>query len=424
MGLYAVPLALIAYAVLGSSPQLIVGPASTVAIVSGSLVADIARNNPQDAVAITSALAIVAGLILAATGLLRVAWLAEFLSKPIVTGFVFGLTLTIVIGEIPTLLGVPKPGGDLTGVLVRTIRVVADANGRTALVGGLALLMLFGGRRISSRVPWGLLTLVAGVVASRSLDLEADGVAMIGDVPAGLPPFGLPRVPRDDLWEVLVGGVSLALVALAEGLSASRLFATRGGYRVETESELVGMGAANIAAGFSGGLGVAGSLSKTAAAEQAGSRSQVTGLASAGIVVVVLVAFTWVFADVPQAVLSAIVIAAVWGLMDVAALRRYYHVRRADFVAAAVGLSAVVLLGPLPGLVIAIAVSLLAIIYRSSSPRIEVLGKISDEKAAWGRVRDSPGAESGCGCHRRPARRAAVLGERHGDRGPATPRSR
>jgi high affinity sulfate transporter 1 len=390
VGLYSVPLALIAYAVLGSSPQLIVGPASTVAIVSGSLVADIARDNPQDVVAITSALAIAAGLVLVAIGAMRIAWLAEFLSKPIVTGFVFGLTLTIVIGELPTLLGIPKPSGDLIGVLVRTIRRVGDTDVRTLLVGGVALALIFGGRSITARVPWGIVTLVGGVVASRLMDLPSHGVAMIGEVPSGLPPIGLPLIPRSDVGAVLVGGVSLALVALAEGLAASRLFATRGGYRVETERELIGMGAANIAAGFSGGLGVAGSLSKTAAAEQAGSRSQVTGLAAAVLVVVVLVAFTWVLADLPQAVLSAIVIAAVWGLMDVPALRRYYRVRRADFAAAAVGIAAVVVLGPLPGLGIAIAVSLLVIIYRSSSPRIEVLGKISDEKAAWGRVRGHP----------------------------------
>ena len=390
VGLYAVPLALIAYAVLGSSPQLIVGPASTVAIVSGSLVADIARDNPQDTVAITSALAIATGLVLAATGVLRIAWLAEFLSKPIVTGFVFGLTLTIVIGEIPTLLGVPKPGGDLIGVLVRTLRELDQMHVRTVLVGAGALLLLLGGRRLSARVPWGIVVLVIGILASRLLDLEANGVAMIGDVPSGLPPIGLPIIPRDDLGAVIVGGFSLALVALAEGLAASRLFATRGGYRVDTESELIGMGAANVAAGFSGGLAVAGSLSKTAAAEQAGSRSQVTGLAAAGIVVVVLFAFTRVLSDLPQAVLSSIVIAAVWNLMDIAALRRYRRVRRADFGAAVTGIAAVVLFGPLPGLGIAIAVSLLAIIYRSSSPRIEVLGKISDEKAAWGRVRGHP----------------------------------
>ena len=202
----------------------------------------------------------------------------------------------------------------------------------------------------------------------RLFDLGDKGVATVGEVPAGLPPLGLPAIPRDDLGAVALGGVSLALVALAEGLAAARLFATRGGYRVETERELVGMGAANIAAGLSGGLGVAGSLSKTAAAAQAGGRSQVTGLTSAGLVAVVLVAFTWFFTELPRAVLAAIVVAAVWGLMDVDALRRYARIRRADFVAAVAGTMAVVLFGPLTGLGVAIAVSLLTIIYRSSFP--------------------------------------------------------
>jgi len=390
VGLYAVPLALLAYAVLGSSPQLIVGPASTVAIVSGSLVADIARDNPQEAVAITSALAITAGITLAAIGLLRVAWLAEFLSRPIVTGFVFGLTVTIIIGEAPTLVGIAKPPGDLIGVLFRTVRSIGDAHLATVIVGGVALVLLFGGRKISPHVPWGLVTLVVGVIASRLLDLQGAGVAVVGDVPAGLPPFGLPIVPGRNIGAIVVGGMSLALVALAEGLSASRLFATLGGYRVETERELVGMGVANVAAGLSGGLAVAGSLSKTAAAERAGGSSQVTGLTAAVLVIAVLVAFTWFFAELPLAVLSAIVVSAVWGLMDVAAVRRYRLVRGADFMAAVVGAASVVLFGPLYGLGIAIAVSLLAIIYRSSSPRIEVLGKISDEKAAWGRVRGHP----------------------------------
>jgi SulP family sulfate permease len=387
VGLYAVPLALLAYAVLGSSPQLIVGPASTVAIVSGSLVADIASDNPEDVVAITSALAIATGVVLIAIGLLRIGWIAEFLSKPIVTGFVFGLTLTIVIGELPTLLGIPKPGGGLIEVLLRTIKQIGDTDATTAIVGGSALAILVGGHKLSSRVPWGLVTLVGAVVASRLFDLESEGVATIGDVPGGLPPLGLPIIPRDDLGAVVVGGATLALVAMAEGLAATRLFATRGGYRVETEYELVGIGAANIGAGLTGGLGVTGSLSKTAAADQAESSSQVTGLTAAGIVVLVLLAFTWFFEDLPQAVLSAIVVAAVWGLMDVAALRRFRHVRRADLVAAMVGIAGVVLFGPLPGLGIAIVTSLLAVIYRSSSPRMEVLGKIADEKAAWGRMR-------------------------------------
>ena len=390
VGLYAVPLALLAYGILGSSPQLIVGPASTVAIVSGSLVADISRDNPQDAVAITSALAIAAGLMLVIAGMLRISWLAEFLSKPIVTGFVLGLTLTIIIGELPTMLGIPKPSGDLIEVFVRTVQNLDETQMQTAVVGGLALVVLFGGQRIAPRVPWGLVTLILGVLASVAFDLEAEGVAMIGEVPAGLPPLGLPFIPRNDIGAVLVGGMSLGLVALAEGLAASRLFATRGGYRVETDRELVGMGAANVAAGLSGGLAVAGSLSTTATADQAGSGSQITGLTAAAFTMIVLVSFTWVFTDLPRAVLSAIVVAAVWGLIDVAALRRYRRVRNADFVAAAVGMGAVVLFGPLPGLGIAIATSLLAIVYRSSRPRMDVLGKIDDEKAAWGRLRHHP----------------------------------
>lgn len=387
VGLYAVPLALLAYALLGSSPQLIVGPASTVAIVSGSLAADIAADNPQDVAAVTSALAIAAGIVLAITGLLRIAWVAEFLSRPIVTGFVFGLTLTIVIGALPTLLGVPKPDGDLIEVLVRTVADLDAVNGATAITGAVTLAMLFGGRWLTTRVPWGLVVLVTAVLCSKLLDLQDRGVETIGEVPSGLPPFRLPLIPRDDLVAVAVGGGSLALVALAEGLAATRLFAARGGYRVETERELIGMGAANLGAGLTGGLGVAGSLSKTASAEQSGSTSQVTGLTAAAIVVIVLLAFTWVFEDLPQAALAAIVVAAVWGLMDFDAFRRYLHVRRADFVAAIVGAGGVVLLGPLPGLGVAIATSLLAIIYRSSAPRMEVLGRIEGEKAAWGRLR-------------------------------------
>ena len=390
VGLYAVPLSLLAYAVLGSSPQLIVGPASTVAIVSGSLVADIAHGDPAEAVKVTAALAIATGLVMLIVGLLRVGWVAEFLSKPIVTGFVFGLTLTIVVGEVPTLLGIPKPPGNLIAVLVRTVQDLDQTDVRTAIVGGLALLLLFGGARLAPRVPWGLITLVLGIVISSLLDLAGKGVATVGEVPAGLPPLGLPLIPRSELGAVAVGGISLALVALAEGLAAARLFAMRGGYRISTEQELVGVGASNICAGLSGGLAVAGSLSKTAASAQAGSRSQITGLASAGLVVMVLLAFTWAFTDLPRAVLSAIVVAAVWGLMDVAAVRRYARIRRADFVAATVGVAAVVLFGPLTGLGIAIGVSLLAIIYRASRPRIEVLGKISGEKAAWGRVRGHP----------------------------------
>ena len=356
----------------------------------GSLVADISGGDPRQAIAITAALAVATGIVLVVLGLLRLAWVAEFLSKPIVTGFVFGLTLTIIIGELPTLLGIDKPGGDLLGVLVRTLARIDQTDALTAVIGGIALLALFGGARLAPRVPWGLIAVVVAVTVSSLADLAGRGVATVGEVPTGLPPFGIRVVAPNRIGAIAVGGISLALVALVEGLAATRLFASRGGYRVETERELIGMGGANIAAGLSGGLAVAGSLSKIAAADQAGGGSQITGLTSAGLTLIVLVALAGFFEELPRAVLSAIVFAAVWGLMDVRAMRRYRFVRPADFAAAIVGAADVVLFGPLSGLGVAIAVSLLAIIYRATFPRIEVLGKISEEKAAGGRLRKHP----------------------------------
>ncbi len=390
VGLYAVPLALVAYAVLGSSPNLVVGPASTVAVVSGSLVAELADGDQSRAVALTAALALVAGLALALAGLLRVGWLAEFLSKSIVTGFVFGLALTIVIAEIPTLLGFHGEGST---AIVRAWNTVADlgaTDGATVLVGATALALLFGGGRLAPRVPWSFVVVVGGIAVSSWLDLGARGVAVVGEVPAGLPTLGLPDIPFGDLGPVVTGGALIALVAAAEGLSAARLFALRGNYDVDSNQELLGAGAANVAAGLSGGISVAGSLSKTAAAERAGGRSQVTGLLAAAAVVGVLLFLTGGLADLPLAVLSAVVINAVWGLMDVRAIRRYGKIRRADLLAALAGLIGVVVAGPFYGLVGAVGLSLLAIVYRSARLDVDVMGKVDGEKAAWGSVNRHP----------------------------------
>ena len=390
VGLYAVPLALVAYAVLGSSPNLVVGPASTVAVVSGSLVAGLSDGNQDRAVALTTALAVVAGLTLALAGLLRVGWLAEFLSKSIVTGFVFGLALTIVVGEIPTLLGFHEVGNTAIVRAWHTLADLGETDRTTLLVGLIALVVLFGGGRLAPRLPWSFVVVVGGIGLSIALDLSTRGVAAVGEVPAGLPSFGIPGVSLADLGPVISGGALIALVAAAEGLSAARLFALRGGYDVDSNQELLGAGAANVAAGLSGGLSVAGSLSKTAAGERAGGHTQVTGLLAALAVVGVLLFLTGALADLPLAVLSAVVINAVWGLMDVAGIRRYARVRRADLVAAVAGLVGVVVAGPFYGLVGAVGLSLLAIVYRSARLDIDVMGKIDGEKAAWGSVTRHP----------------------------------
>jgi sulfate permease, SulP family len=390
VGLYAVPVALVAYAIFGSSRQLVVGPVSTVSVLSGSLLASFGVAGTAQAASYTAAMALGSGLVLVTAGFLGVGWVAEFLSKPIVTGFVLGLTVLVVLNEVPHLLGVPTPQGQVVqrvGALGESL-TRGDAVMATVIVAAVSLLVLFGGQWLVPRVPWGLVVLLGAVVASSALDLQAHGVEVVGPVPRGLPTPGLPSVAAGDLPALLGAGAALALVGLAEGLSAARLFAARGGYRVDADQELLASGAANLGSGLLGGIGVAGSLSKTAAVSDARGRTQMAGLTAAVLALVVIVAIAPVLSALPRAVLSAIVVNAVWKLMDVGALRRYARVRRNDIVAAMVAAVGVLAFGPLYGLLLAVAGSVLGLVYRSSRVDVEVMGKVPDEKAAWGSTRD------------------------------------
>lgn len=390
VGLYSIPLALVAYALLGSSPHLIVGPVSTVAVLSGSLVADLSHGNAESAVQLTSAMAIGAGIGLLIGGFTKVGWAAEFLSRPIVTGFVFGLVILIVLGEIPSLLGLPSAKGDVFARLWTIVTSLDDVTPLTALVGVGALAVLFLGARFASRVPWGLVVLVAAILLSTTWNLAEHGVAVVGYVPTGFPPIGLPDIGWGEVPRVAAGGFALGMVGLAEGLSAARMIAARDGYAINTNQELLASGAANIASGLSGGMGVAGSLSKTAAADRSGSRSQVTGMVAAVVAAVVILTLAGLLEPLPRTVLSAIVIQAVWGLMDVPALRRYRSIRRNDFNAAIGALLGVLILGPLYGLIAAVILAVFGLVYRSSRVDIEIMGKVPDEKAAWGSLRGHP----------------------------------
>ncbi len=390
LGIYAIPAALIAYAIFGSSPHLVIGPVSTVSVVSGTIVAPLAAGDAGRAATLTAALAIASGLVLLAMGLLRLGWAAEFLSRPIVTGFVFGLVLVIIIGETPKLLGLPPSNGDSIEQLIHIVRHITELDPLTSLIGAAALAVLFLGARFVPRVPWGLAVLVAAVAISAFAKLSDRGVLVVGTVPTGLPPIGLPAIGLNDIVPVLFGGVALAMVGLAEGLSAARLFAAKQGYSIDSNQELLGSGAANVAAGMSGGLGVAGSLSKTAAAHRSGGNSQLTGLVTAATVLLVIALVADSLAPLPRTVLSAIVIQAVWGLMDLAALKRYKWIRRNDFVSAMAAMIGVLSFGPLYGLLIAIAQSVFGLVYRFSLIDVEVMGRVMSEKAAWGSLRNHP----------------------------------
>lgn len=390
-GLYTLPPSLLAYALFGSSRLLFVGPVSTVSVLSGSIVRALSGGDEALAITITAVLAITAGVVLVAIGLLRLGWVAQFLSEPIVTGFVAGLVVLIVVGEIPGLAGISAPTGGIFQRIDETVRGLEDFHALTLAVGVASLAILFGGSRLLPKAPWSLIVLVGGIVLSTTLDLAARGVHVVGEVPTGLP---LPSIPVVDvqLWSgIVTGGLAIAAVGIAEGLAAVRTFAPSGGVDPDSDNrEFVGHGAANLASGIFGGMGVGGSLSKTAANARAGAYTQVSGVA-ASLVVLLFVAFAaGLLASLPRAVLSAIVIHAVWGLVSVSAFRRYAAVRRNDFVAAVVAFGGVLLLGPLNGLLLAIAQSLLGLIYRSMQVEIDEMGRVDGEKAAWGSVGHDP----------------------------------
>lgn len=392
VGLYSVPVALVAYAVFGSSRQLVVGPVSTVSVLSGSFLASFGVAGTSQAAAYTAALALGSGLVLVAAGFVRIGWMAEFLSKPIVTGFVLGLTLLVILNEVPHLLGVPTPEGQVVERVsaLGSSLTRGDADLATVAVSAASLVVLFGGSRLAPKFPWGLLVLLGGLATSAALDLQDHGVEVVGKVPSGLPAPGVPTVDAGDLTGLFTAGAALALVGLAEGLSAARLFAARGDYRIDADQELVASGAANVACGLFGGLGVAGSLSKTAAVSDARGRTQVAGLAAAGLALIVIVALAPALSPLPRAVLSAIVVNAVWKLMDFPSLVRYARVRRNDIVAAVVAAVGVLVLGPLDGLLLAVAGSVLGLVFRSTRVDVEVMGRVPDEKAAWGGIRSHP----------------------------------
>lgn len=397
VGLYALPAALILYAVFGSSRQVAVGPTSTVALMSGAVIATIGPKDPAQAIALTAGVALAAGLWLTLFGLLRLGWMTDFISRPVIVGFSFGLGLTVLAGELPHLLGLPPQGPHFVQRVWTTITEIGQTNLVTLAIGAVALLVLFAGQMWLPRVPWALLVMAAGVVLAQYWTATDHGVEVLPAVPSGLPPLAVPALGLVDLRAVVLGGLAVAISAVGEGLSAARIFARSGGYRVNADSEFMGTGMANIGAGLTGGMSVCGSLSRTSTAVVSGAKTQISGVFAALVTLGFLLTLTSSLAGVPRVILSAIVVVSVWFLLDVSSIRSYKRIRNNDFVAALTGLAGVLLFGPLNGLLAAVAISLLGLAYRSSRVHVDALGRIPGERAGWGAIVEHPEREQSPG---------------------------
>ncbi len=374
-GLYSALLAAPLYAVFATSRDLNVGPSSTVAILSAATVAPIAAGSGASYVALTAMLALLAGGVLVVAGLLRLGFLADFLARPVILGFVIGVALVIAVGQLPKLLGLTIESGNFFEELWRLLASLGEIHRLTAAVGlaSLALLVLLD--RFVPKAPGALVTLVAAIGISAALDLEARGVSIVGEVPSGLPGVSVPEIGLGHVLELVPGALAIAVVAFAESIAVARSFASKRRYEVDANRELVALGAANVGTGLVAGLPVDGSLSRTAVADRVGSRTQLAGILCAGLVLVTVLVLTPLFTDLPTATVAAIVIAAVMKLPQPRPLIRLYRLDRDDFTLAAICLLGVLLVGTLPGILVAVVVSLVMLVRRSYRPRVVVLGR-------------------------------------------------
>lgn len=377
-GLYTSIAASVAYAALGTSRVLAVGPVALTALLSAAALGPLAEPGGQRYVELAGLLALLVGTLHLAMRILRLAALVNFLSSSVLSGFTAAAAIVIASTQIKDLLGIPM--GAAGQSLVDTLRILAprlgETNPGTFMMGSASLAVLYAGRRLWPNLPIPLLLLLGATSLSTWLQLEQRGIAVLREVPAGLPRPRLPISETEAVLTLLPMAAAVALVSFVEAISNAKTQAARSRESIDPGQELVAVGASNLAAAFLGGFPAGGSFSRTALAVQAGARTQLSGLVVAAVVLVVVLFFTPLLYPLPRASLAAIVVFAVMGLIDLREIRRTWRVRHVDGLAVIVTFVATLVLGVGPGVGAGVGFSLLAFIYRSANPRIAELGRV------------------------------------------------
>lgn len=380
-GLYTSILCLLGYALFGPSKVLVLGPDSSLGPMIAATIIPLvgAHGDPQRAVALASMLALLVGAATALAGLGRLGFVADLISKPTMIGYMNGLALTILVGQLPKLCGFSIDGtgfvAELVGFATGLIHGEAVPAALTIGLAGLVVIVALQWRL--PRVPGVLVAVVVSIAAAQLFDLGGHGVSLVGVLPSGFPPFTIPKVNLADIALLVAGALGIALVSLTDTISTASSFASRSGEEVDGNREMIGIGAANLAAGLFQGFPVSTSGSRTAVAQTSGAKTQLTGIVGAAAITLMLLFLTGLLRNLPQPTLAAVVIAASASLADLPGLAGLYRRRRTEFALSVSAFAGVVLLGVLPGIAIAVALSIGNVFRRAWWPYHTTLGRVS-----------------------------------------------
>ena len=376
-GLYAAAAGAIIYALFCTSRHISTGPSSSLAAVAGGAVL-VTKLGGAQAAQLVAAITLVTGLLFVLFAVFRLGWIAQFLSKAVITGFLAGAAVDVVIGELPKLTGTSSSGDSAWRELWTWLQSLGDVHWTTVLVGVVSLAVILALRFLAPRVPGALVLVVGGLLASYVLDLGSHGVALVGPVPRGLPAPKLPPLSAfEDHYAVIgIAAFALLLIGFSQTAGDARAFAARHRYRIDVNQEAVAQGMANIGAGVFQGMPVSTSLSASSLNESAGAETPVASLTTGALVLLTLIAIAPVFSSLPKAVLGAVIIdAVVFGMIDVAELRRLHRVTRFDFWVAVAAIVGVLSVGVLAGVVVGVTLSLIWLVYVATRPPMPLLGR-------------------------------------------------
>ncbi len=376
VGIYASLLPLILYPLFGSSRLLILGPDASTAALVVAAVAPLAAGDLPRYAALASMLAILVGLLCILAGVVRLGFVANFLSKPILVGYMNGLAFTVIVSQLGKMTGIPMQADTFAGQVIEFFRKLGQAHWPTVLIaiGTLATVLIL--KHVAPRIPGTLLAVVSATILVQVFSLTRYGVDTVGAIPPGLPALRLPTITATDLGPLLSAAIGIVLLTYSDTILNARTFAARNHYPIDSNQELIGLGVANLSAGITQGYPVSASGTRTAVNEAAGGKSQLAGVIAAACLVAILLFFTGVLSSFPSASLGAVLVAAMVGLIDLRTLGSLYRFSKREFVIALVALVGVLLIGLLEGILVAVGLSLILLIARAVRPHDAVLGDV------------------------------------------------